>query len=62
VIAWVIRKARRLGGRLDAEADRVIDASLDRLHEVVSAKLAAIRCWLSSLRKRRLSVTAGSAI
>jgi hypothetical protein len=47
---------------LDAEADRVIDASLDRLHEVVSAKLAAIRCWLSSLRKRRLSVTAGSAI
>lgn len=40
VIAWAVRKARRIGGRLDAEADTVIDASLDRLHEVVSAKLA----------------------
>jgi hypothetical protein len=40
VIAWVIRKARRIGGRLDAEADAVIDAGLDRLHEVVAAKLA----------------------
>lgn len=40
VIAWAIRKARRVGGRLDAEADGVIDGSLDRLHEVVAAKLA----------------------
>jgi hypothetical protein len=39
VVAWVLRKARRVGGRLDAEADGVIDASLDRLHEVVAAKL-----------------------
>ena len=39
VIAWAVRKAKRVGGRLDAEADRVIDASLDRLHEVVAAKL-----------------------
>jgi hypothetical protein len=39
VIAWAVRKARRIGGRLDAEADEVIDAGLDRLHEVVAAKL-----------------------
>jgi hypothetical protein len=39
VIAWAVRKARRVGGRLDTETDAVIDASLDRLHEVVAAKL-----------------------
>ena len=39
VIAWAVRKARRVGGRLDEEADTVIDASLDRLHEVVETKL-----------------------
>ncbi len=39
LIAWAARKARRAGGRLDAEADAVIDASLDRLHEVVETKL-----------------------
>ena len=40
VIAWAVRKARRAGGRLDAETDAVIDAGLDRLHEMVAAKLA----------------------
>ena len=39
VIAWAVRKARRVAGRLDAEADEVIDAGLDRLHEAVVAKL-----------------------
>ena len=39
VIAWAVRKAKRAGGRLDVEADGVIDASLDRLHEVVAARL-----------------------
>jgi hypothetical protein len=39
LIAWAARKAKRVGGRLDAEADGVIDVSLDRLHEVVAAKL-----------------------
>jgi hypothetical protein len=39
VIAWAVRKARRVGGRLDTETDAVIDASLDRLHEVVAARL-----------------------
>jgi hypothetical protein len=40
VIAWAVRKVRRAGGRLDSEANAVIDASLDRLHQVVAAKLA----------------------
>jgi hypothetical protein len=40
VIAWAVRKARRVAGRLDAEADTVIDAGLDKLHEVVADKLA----------------------
>jgi hypothetical protein len=39
VIAWAVRKARRVGGRLDSEVDEVIDAGMDRLHEVVAAKL-----------------------
>jgi hypothetical protein len=39
LIAWAARKAKRVGGRLDAETDDVIDASLDRLHEVVAARL-----------------------
>jgi hypothetical protein len=40
VIAWAVRKVRRVGTRLDAEADGVIDAGLDQLHEVVAAKLS----------------------
>jgi hypothetical protein len=39
VVAWALRKARRVAGRLDAETDEAIDGGLDRLHEVVVAKL-----------------------
>lgn len=39
MVAWAVRKARRVGSRLDVEADGVIDAALDRLHEAVEAKL-----------------------
>jgi hypothetical protein len=39
VIAWAVRKGRRIGRRLDVETDEVIDTSLDRLHEVVATKL-----------------------
>ena len=39
VIACAVRKARRVVARLDVEADAVIDEGLDRLHEVVAAKL-----------------------
>jgi hypothetical protein len=41
VVAWALRKARRAGERLNAEADAVIDAGLDRLHEVVAERLGA---------------------
>lgn len=40
LIAWAARRMRRVEGRLATEADVVIDAGLDRLHEVVAAKLA----------------------
>jgi hypothetical protein len=39
LIAWAVRKGRRVAGRLNAEADLAIDAGLDRLHEAVVAKL-----------------------
>jgi hypothetical protein len=40
VVAWVVRKARRVAGRLDDEADAVVDVGLDRLHEMVADRLA----------------------
>lgn len=39
VFAWLVGKARRVAGRADAEVDRGLDAGMDRLHELVSAKL-----------------------
>jgi hypothetical protein len=33
LFAWLVRKAKRAGGRADAEADRVVHAGMDRLHE-----------------------------
>ncbi|MEU0815209.1 hypothetical protein ACWCQW_09940 [Streptomyces mirabilis] len=37
--AWLVRKARRVAGRADAEVDRGLDAGMDRLHDLISAKL-----------------------
>lgn len=39
VVGWAVRKARRVAGRADGEVDRVLDAGMDRLHEVVVARL-----------------------
>ncbi|MBM9506754.1 hypothetical protein [Actinacidiphila acididurans] len=39
LVAWVVGKARRVAGRADAEVDTVLDAGLDRLHEMVVARL-----------------------
>ena len=39
LVAWAVRKAKRAGARLDEETDEVMDAGLDRLHEVIAAKL-----------------------
>lgn len=41
LVAWGVRKLRRVGARLDEETDEVIDAGLDRLHDAVAAKLGA---------------------
>ncbi|SOE15077.1 hypothetical protein SAMN06272775_6008 [Streptomyces sp. 2323.1] len=39
VFAWVVRKSQRLSARADTEVDRVLDAGMDRVHNLVSAKL-----------------------
>ena len=41
LVAWGVRKLRRVGTRLDEETDEVIDAGLDRLHDAITAKLGA---------------------
>ncbi|WP_435124451.1 hypothetical protein [Actinacidiphila sp. bgisy144] len=38
---WVVRKAGRVAERVDAEADQVLDAGMDRLHEVIAVRLGA---------------------
>ena len=40
-VAWGARKLSRAGKRLDEETDEVIDAGLDRLHDVITAKLGS---------------------
>lgn len=39
LIAWAVGKARRVAGRADAEVDTLLDAGMDRLHDVVAARL-----------------------
>lgn len=39
VFSWLVRKARRVAGRADAEVDRGLDAGMDHLHELVATKL-----------------------
>jgi hypothetical protein len=34
-----VRKLRRIGGRADAEVDRALDAGMDAVHDLVSARL-----------------------
>jgi hypothetical protein len=40
LIAWAVRKVGRIGRRVNAEVNHVLDASLDRLHDLVVAKLS----------------------
>lgn len=42
--AYVWRKARRMAGRADGEVDRVLDSGMDRLHDLIAAKLGADPC------------------
>ncbi|MGV9834296.1 hypothetical protein ACWDUL_08885 [Nocardia niigatensis] len=39
IAGWLVTKANRAAGRLDAHADQVVDAAADRLWDVVSRKL-----------------------
>jgi hypothetical protein len=39
VFAWLVRKAKRVGERADAEVDRSLDAGMNRLHDLVSSRL-----------------------
>ena len=41
LVAWGVRKLKRVGNRLDEETDEVIDAGLDRLHDAIADKLGA---------------------
>jgi hypothetical protein len=38
-VAYLVRKARRVGGRADAEVDRTLDKGMDALHDLVSRAL-----------------------
>ncbi|MFF2629111.1 hypothetical protein ACFVUN_25485 [Kitasatospora griseola] len=35
MFAWAVRKARRVGGQADAEADYVLDRAMEKVHGVV---------------------------
>ena len=39
VCAYLVRKARRAGGRVDEDVDQALDAGLDRLHALVQERL-----------------------
>lgn len=39
LFAWAAGKARRVAGRADQEADRAVDAAMDRFHDLVGRKL-----------------------
>jgi len=67
LIAWVVQKARRAGGRLNADADLILDTELNRLHDLVVSKLgpdpaltkleqtAAAGMEVSDLTRRRVA-------
>ncbi|WP_405584383.1 hypothetical protein [Streptomyces sp. NBC_01190] len=37
--AYLVRKARRAGGAVDGEVDRVVDAGMERVHDLVTRAL-----------------------
>jgi hypothetical protein len=39
LVAWAVRKARRIGKGLDEDADEIIDTGLDRLLDAIASKL-----------------------
>ncbi|WP_051451533.1 hypothetical protein [Actinospica robiniae] len=55
MFAWLVRKAKYVAGRADAEVDRSLDAGMDHLHELVSKKLGQD----SALERAREEAEAG---
>jgi hypothetical protein len=41
LVAWLARKAKRVGQRADTEVDTVLDAGMDRLHDLVTSRLGS---------------------
>ena len=39
LFGWAVRKARRVAGRADAEVDQALEAGMDRLHGLITARL-----------------------
>jgi hypothetical protein len=39
LVAWVVRKARRVAARADAEVDDAVNVGIERLHDLINAKL-----------------------
>jgi len=39
LVGWFVKKSRVVGTRADQEVDRVLDAGLDRLHDLVSRQI-----------------------
>lgn len=37
--AWALHKTKRVADRADAEVDQVLDAGMDRVHELIAARL-----------------------
>lgn len=58
LIAWAVSKARRVGAQLDSDVDLVIDAELDRLHDLVAARLGLD----PALEKLELTAAAGEEV
>lgn len=40
-VGYLVRKLRRVGGKADAEVDRVLDEGMDALHELISTRLGS---------------------
>ncbi|WP_051969173.1 hypothetical protein [Kitasatospora azatica] len=51
LFAWAVRKARRVSGRTYDDIAREVDAGMDRLHELVEAKLGQDRALERALEE-----------
>ncbi|MEW2622989.1 hypothetical protein [Streptomyces sp. NPDC048106] len=59
VFAWLVGKARRVAGWVDAEADRGLDAGMDHLHDLISRRIGQDPALERALATAQDEVTAG---